>query len=78
MISKLMTLGLFAALVALLSRHFRAKAAASVFTALFVIVPAFIPPNYGVALLGTIPLSIVVFPIMLFIFRYVESHRGLA
>jgi hypothetical protein len=62
------------AVAAVIGKYFKGHSAAAASTALFVIVPAFVPP-YGVALLGTLPLSIVVYPVMLMVYRFADKQK---
>jgi hypothetical protein len=51
--------------------------AAALLTICMVVGSAFIPSplGYGVALLGTIPLSVLFFPLMLFFYTFMEERR---
>jgi hypothetical protein len=52
--------------------------AATLLTICMVVGSAFIPSplGYGVALLGTIPLSVLFFPLMLFFYTFIEKRRA--
>jgi hypothetical protein len=71
-------LGVFAAVATVIGKRFRPKPAAMLFTALFVVVPVFIPgiSGSGAILMATLPLSVVVFPAMYLIFLAAEKWSG--
>jgi hypothetical protein len=75
--NKSMYFALLIGLGVIFGQKFSPFVAATLLTIYMVVGSAFIPSSlgYGAALLGTIPLSVVFFPLMLFFYTFIENRR---